>query len=158
MDKKQLLKESIDIKSYRNSIIMWSAIMLFSILMLFFAGDNASLIVFDIIFIPICIYFIFIFGSGIYELTRDPHKYIYLYGTPVSSHTSEGSSKYPRVYFILSVNDGLEEFEIETNDVFSVQNGSKNYFGDLFGKKFLVLYDKEEKRCVVAKILDGDAA
>lgn len=153
MDKKQLLKESIDIKSYRSSIIMWSAILILCILMLFLPGDNASLIVFDIIFIPICIYFIFIFGSGIYELTRDPHKYVYLYGTPVASHTSEGSSKYPRVYFVLSVNDGTEEFEIETNDVFSAQNGSKNYFGDLFGRKFLVLYDKSGSRCVVAKVM-----
>ena len=57
------------------------------------------------------------------------------------------------MYFVLSVNDGAEEFEIETNDVFSAQNGDKNYFGDLFGRKFLVLYDREGKRCVVAKVL-----
>lgn len=153
MDKNQLLKESYDVKSYKKSIILWSALLLFFIIALIFAGDNIGLIVCGVIFIPVCIYFIFIFGSGIYELTRDVHKYVYLYGTPIASHTSEGSSKYPRVYFVLSVNDGAEEFEIETNDVFSAQNGDKNYFGDLFGRKFLVLYDREGKRCVVAKVL-----
>lgn len=164
MDKQSLLKGSVDVKKYRNSIIEWSLAAVFCILMMFLFRENVGIIIVSVIFIFVAAYFLCIYGFGLYEILKEPNRYEYFYGTPTAAHTSDMPSKRPPVYFVLSFNDGFEDIEVETNAVFSYSLMSKFYFGDMFDKKFLVLYDRGDgsgeraKRLVVAKVINGDTA
>ena len=166
MDKKFLLNNTIDIKYYRNRLILIlviSFIFISAALIGLSSNQNvekiatviALLVIFAIIASP-CIY-------KLISLRRDPDRYEVLIAHASTWHFAV---RLLRVFGLLGLvgtvylkilitdDDSGEQTYVKTNVVFSKSVLSGRYYGNFFGRDVAVMYDKAKGTVLVIDATD----
>ena len=145
MDKKELIKTSLDARYYTSQIIIMCCILPLMILVAavgFFAPQKTAAL-----FLMVVLVFIYaaMIGYCVYNLIsmrREPDRYGLYQADVLSSHYAFGMSK-GAVYLEIAITDEFgERVYLQTKGVFSRSMISERYHGNFIGKSIHILYDR----------------
>lgn len=145
MDKKQLIKTSLDAKYYTSQIIITCCVLPLMILVAvagYFAPQKTAALFVMVVFVFI---YAAMIGYCVYKLIsmrREPDRYGLYRADVISSHYAFGMSK-RAVYLEIAITDeDGERVYLQTKGVFSRSMMSERYHGNFLGKSIPVLYDR----------------
>ena len=145
MDKKELIKTSLDARYYTSQIIIMCCILPLMILVAavgFFAPQKTIAL-----FLMVVLVFIYaaMIGYCVYKLIsmrREPGRYELYSADVISSHYAFGMSKGAMYLEIAITDEGGERVYLQTKGVFSRSMLSDRYHGNFVGKSIHILYDR----------------
>ena len=145
MDKKELIKTSLDARYYTSQIIIMCCILPLMILVAavgFFAPQKTIAL-----FLMVVLVFIYaaMIGYRVYKLIsmrHEPGRYELYSADVISSHYAFGISKGAMYLEIAITDEGGERVYLQTKGVFSRSIMSERYHGNFIGKSIHILYDR----------------
>lgn len=150
----EMLKRSVNYRSYRSGIITYSVIMgIFYAIVLALALSvelPEIAVTYSIIYFFLVMPFIVYSVIKIYALLKAPDSYREYTATAVEMLPAARRD----IAFILRIDDGNSApFTLTTERIFSLSALSRTYYGDFYRQKVRVLYDAESGRLAVIEYL-----